>query len=208
MARGLPDTLDLQAEGLSFFSFSATPRSAAAVRLGAFSIVDLEALGHEQIEPLQMVSTPRARPVQATRVLEDGERQIRMPWAKKAPALYQVTGLVTLMLATSGLPTRTSSGDARAVSGAPAMAHQHKAGDATAEGVLTETPVSANRARVGRLVVIPVDEPPYTIEDLSTWPDPSPRPTTIQSARALRDATREDPAPTLPPLVTDDGLGI
>lgn len=45
-------------------------------------------------------------------------------------------------------------------------------------------------------------------QDLSTWPDPSPRPTTIESARALRDATREDLPPTLPPLVTDDDLGI
>jgi hypothetical protein len=46
------------------------------------------------------------------------------------------------------------------------------------------------------------------LEDLTSWPAPSTQSTTPDSARALRRATREDPAQTLPPLVIDDGLGI
>jgi hypothetical protein len=207
MARKLPDTLDLQTEGL-YFNFSAMSRSSTALRIGSFSFVDLEALGYEKIEPLQMFSMPRARHLQARRMPQRGPRGIRLPWVKKAPALYQVTGLMTLMLATSGLPVRTPSVGARAERGAPAVAQQRTTRELSTEGVLTETPIHVNRIRADRLVVVPVDEPPYTIEDLSTWPDPSPRPTTIESARALRAATREDLPPTLPPLVTDDGLGI
>ena len=207
MAGKLPDTLDLQAEGLSF-NVSAMPRSSTALRIGSFSFVDLEELGYETIEPLQMFSMPRARPLRARRMPQREKRGIRLPWSKKAPALYQVTGLMTLMLATSGLPARTPSVDARASRGAPAVAHQRTTREPSTEGALTETPIHVNRVRADRLVVVPIDEPPYTIEDLSTWPDPSPRPTTIESARALRDATREDLSPTLPPLVTDDGLGI
>jgi hypothetical protein len=204
MARTPPDTLDLQTEGLNF-SFFSTPRSIAAVRIGGFSFADLEGLSDEQIEPLQMFSTPRERPVQATRVAEPETRGIRMPWTKKAPTLYQVTGLVTLMLATSGLPARTPTRATHAGSNTPVLLHH---GPATDEGVLTRTPIRTYRLRGDGLVVVPVDDPPYTIEDLSTWPDPSPRPTTVGSARALRNATREDPSPTLPPLVIDDGLGI
>jgi hypothetical protein len=46
------------------------------------------------------------------------------------------------------------------------------------------------------------------LESLTTWPPPSPRATTPESAQALQRATQQDPAPTLPPLVIDDGLGI
>lgn len=207
MAHKLPDTMDLQTEGLNFH-FSAIPRSSTALRIGSFSFVDVEAFDHERVEPLQMFSMPSARPLQARRVSQREERRIRLPWVKEAPALYQVTGLMTLMLATSGLPARTSSGGARPTRGARAVAGQRTTREPPTEGVLTETPIQVNRVRVDRLVVVPIDEPPYTIEDLSTWPDPSPRPTTIESARVLHDATKEDLTPTLPPLVTDDGLGI
>ena len=45
-------------------------------------------------------------------------------------------------------------------------------------------------------------------ENIATWPPPSGRPTTSETARALEDRTTADPEPRLPDLEIHDGLGL
>jgi hypothetical protein len=45
-------------------------------------------------------------------------------------------------------------------------------------------------------------------DDVGTWPPPSLRATTSESAAALERATQPDPTPRLAPARNDDGFGI
>lgn len=45
-------------------------------------------------------------------------------------------------------------------------------------------------------------------EDVAVWPEPSPRPTTPETARALEQRSTPDPEPRLPELEINDGLGL
>ena len=208
MAANLPETLDLLFEG---FQSRAMLSSNADVQIGGYSLGKLdEAATIAQVEALLKYSPARKRPAQAQRVQVHEKRRFRLPGMKKAPVLYQATGLVTLVLATTAIAPRVSAGGGRPVGNTPTLIHQiaQTPQEQPTEGVQTTTQVYVGPIRGDRFSIVDVEDPPFTIDDLSTWPAASPRPTTVTTARALRNATREDPAPTLPPLVIDDGLGI
>jgi hypothetical protein len=58
----------------------------------------------------------------------------------------------------------------------------------------------------GALDTLPIAE--HLPEDVSTWPAPSDRPTTSETAAALDDRTSADPEPQLAEIELSDGLGL
>jgi hypothetical protein len=89
-------TLDFKPEGLRAIEFSFSG-PASDVFLTGFNISEA------QIEPLLKYSAllPGMRDLPAQRV-ESKRRRVKLPW-KKAPALYQVTPLLTIALTTTAL---------------------------------------------------------------------------------------------------------
>jgi hypothetical protein len=122
-------------------------------------------------------------------------RWLKLPWRKKTAIVYQAAPLLTVVLATGafGMSRSAPPSDYTTVLRTP-IHHFAPAGAEAFAGLVSglQGPVTLE------------DE----LENLTSWPVPSTRATTPESARALQRATQQDPAPTSPPLVIDDGLGI
>lgn len=198
----------VQAEGLRSLEFQ-LQRQLADVCIAGYSLSIGEAKV-AQIEPLLTFSLQQLqRELQALPVDPEKKKGITLPWKKNAPVLYQITGgLMTLALATSAMGSSRIPKGGELAGNSPTPIH-HFAPPRYDEGAQTLTPTQTPRIRGSHVSVVQVEKPvSLSLEDLSLWPDPSPRPTTVESARALHNATKKDPNPTLPPLVIDDGLGI
>ena len=193
MATTMP-ILNFQPEGIRSIEFY-FPRAVEDVRLAGVEISEAQMA---QIEPLLTSSLVlERRELPAARVDEAKKGGGRLPWKKKGPVLYQITPLVTVALATTAMvfPRTARAGEFSSVTKTPIHHFMQRSNDEIAQSEVTNQSFN-------------VDEPSPEIDDLSLWPVLSAHPTTPASAMALHRATRDDPTPTLPPLVIDDGLGI
>jgi hypothetical protein len=150
MADAVLDILDLRPEGIRTieFSFSA---SIADVELADFDLAEA------QIEPsLKSSSLLQRRDLPVKRV-EAKQGRFKPPWKKAAPALYQVTPLVTVVLATSAMvfPRPARAGELSGVTQTPTYHFDRsERGEAAAP---TDDIVTAQQIRaLNELLALPI----------------------------------------------------
>ncbi len=140
-------TLDFQTEGLRAMDFSLSA-TIAGVRISGFNIDEA------QIEPLLRSSALLDTGTMPAKRVKN-RRRLRLPW-KRASALYQVTPLVTVALATTALvfPRLASSAPISGVTRTPIYHFQPAAYDEG--GIADDTVTAAQIQALNELLALPL----------------------------------------------------
>jgi hypothetical protein len=149
MAAATLDIVDFTSEGIRAIEFY-FPGPPADVRLAGFN------LSEAQIEPLLVSSAlVRKQALPAARV-ESKRRWLRFPW-EKAPSIYQVTPLVTVVLATTALvfPRIVGASEPRGVSQTP-IYHFNRPEHREAPWVPDDTVTAEQIRALDQLLALPI----------------------------------------------------